>query len=416
MIGKRILEIRQKHNLTQKEFAEKINVSDKAVSKWESGLGDPSIDSLKVISLRFDVSLDELILGRDTSLNDNMSVLEKLAKNAKLSDIDEMIAKGIDLKGTDEFGNDIVDYFIKYPSDKLFQYLIDNKIIVLKTYFIINTKKAKKQMVFHEGYRFNDTFWNGTLNRGLAFEKDSRHMDLFNYLIISKQYDLIKQTLNFRDTSYTHKYEGLGRAWYADTWRLYGRIKLDLDEDTLKNIVSSNDTKLISIITGFDNHIQPQDFDKMSAAIDKYASKEIKLWFISQVIKYNEEAKKFNQDANERYKKEKKDRFLIAELKLEKWMTLVAISDKEVMLALVPYLTNMLMDEELIEKFAKKYDINLLPDSLTYKVNYLASNSTKKDFIEYINSFYNSNYQKFPILEVLKRLNEFPELEYDVII
>ena len=36
--GKTIRELREKQKLTQRELAEKINVSDKAVSKWETGV------------------------------------------------------------------------------------------------------------------------------------------------------------------------------------------------------------------------------------------------------------------------------------------------------------------------------------------------------------------------------------------
>lgn len=41
--GKTIKELREKRRLTQKELAEKIGVSDKAVSKWETGKGLPDI-------------------------------------------------------------------------------------------------------------------------------------------------------------------------------------------------------------------------------------------------------------------------------------------------------------------------------------------------------------------------------------
>lgn len=53
--------LRKQKNLTQEELAEALYVSRTAISKWESGRGYPSIDSLKAISGFFSVSLDELL-------------------------------------------------------------------------------------------------------------------------------------------------------------------------------------------------------------------------------------------------------------------------------------------------------------------------------------------------------------------
>ncbi len=55
--------LRTNENLTQEELAEKLYVSRAAISKWESGRGYPSIDSLKVIAKHFHVTIDELICG-----------------------------------------------------------------------------------------------------------------------------------------------------------------------------------------------------------------------------------------------------------------------------------------------------------------------------------------------------------------
>ena len=54
-------ELREKHHLTQEELAEALFVSRTAISKWESGRGYPSIDSLKEISRYFSVTIDDLI-------------------------------------------------------------------------------------------------------------------------------------------------------------------------------------------------------------------------------------------------------------------------------------------------------------------------------------------------------------------
>ena len=59
MFKDKIKKLRETHNLTQEELAKKVMVSRTAVSKWETGKGYPSLDTLKEISLLFDISIDE---------------------------------------------------------------------------------------------------------------------------------------------------------------------------------------------------------------------------------------------------------------------------------------------------------------------------------------------------------------------
>ena len=59
----KLQELRKERGLTQEELAEALFVSRTAVSKWESGRGYPSIDSLKEISKYFSVSIDDLLSG-----------------------------------------------------------------------------------------------------------------------------------------------------------------------------------------------------------------------------------------------------------------------------------------------------------------------------------------------------------------
>ena len=70
--GAMIKELREKYHLTQAEFAEKINVSDKTVSKWETAKGYPDISLLEPIAKVFDISVTELISGNTVS-NVNVS-------------------------------------------------------------------------------------------------------------------------------------------------------------------------------------------------------------------------------------------------------------------------------------------------------------------------------------------------------
>lgn len=61
----KLQELRKNKGLTQEELAESLYISRTAVSKWESGRGMPSIESLKAISKFFSVTLDELLSGEE---------------------------------------------------------------------------------------------------------------------------------------------------------------------------------------------------------------------------------------------------------------------------------------------------------------------------------------------------------------
>ena len=70
--GTAIRDMRLKKGMTQVELAEKLNVSEKTVSKWETGKGYPDITLLEPIARVFGISLTELLSG-NTILNENVS-------------------------------------------------------------------------------------------------------------------------------------------------------------------------------------------------------------------------------------------------------------------------------------------------------------------------------------------------------
>ena len=72
----KLQELRRNRGLTQEELAEVLYVSRTAISKWESGRGYPSIDSLKEISNYFSVSIDDLLSGEKL-----LSIAEKENKS-----------------------------------------------------------------------------------------------------------------------------------------------------------------------------------------------------------------------------------------------------------------------------------------------------------------------------------------------
>ena len=68
-IGKFIKEIRKKNNLTQKDLADKYNVTYQAVSKWENGKNLPDKSLIKQMSKDFNVSIDDLFEGEYSKKN-----------------------------------------------------------------------------------------------------------------------------------------------------------------------------------------------------------------------------------------------------------------------------------------------------------------------------------------------------------
>ena len=70
--GAVIKELREKNKMTQSQLADVLGVSDKTVSKWETGKGYPDITLLEPIANAFSVSVTELISG-NTVYNSNVS-------------------------------------------------------------------------------------------------------------------------------------------------------------------------------------------------------------------------------------------------------------------------------------------------------------------------------------------------------
>lgn len=77
--GDTIKILREKKKLTQKQLAEKLTVTDKAVSKWETGRGLPDISLLSELAGALSVSVPELLTG-DIAANRNVSANMKRSK------------------------------------------------------------------------------------------------------------------------------------------------------------------------------------------------------------------------------------------------------------------------------------------------------------------------------------------------
>ena len=71
--GQLIAELRKEKGLTQKQLADALNVTDKAVSKWERGLSFPDISMLEPIAEILDISIMEILAGARQDKNETMT-------------------------------------------------------------------------------------------------------------------------------------------------------------------------------------------------------------------------------------------------------------------------------------------------------------------------------------------------------
>ena len=71
--GNYLYQLRKENNLTQRYVAYQLNVSDKTISKWELGKSNPDLEKLKLLSILYNVSLNELLFNQEEKKEINTS-------------------------------------------------------------------------------------------------------------------------------------------------------------------------------------------------------------------------------------------------------------------------------------------------------------------------------------------------------
>ena len=83
-VGKFIAECRKNKNLTQAELAEKLNITDRAISKWETGKGMPDSSIMLELCNELDITVNELLSGEVIKMeNYNKKAEENLLEMKK---------------------------------------------------------------------------------------------------------------------------------------------------------------------------------------------------------------------------------------------------------------------------------------------------------------------------------------------
>ena len=132
-IGKTIAELRKVKGWTQVELAERLNVSDKTISKWESEAGYPEFTMLPQLSNIFDVSLDYLMTGKIAE--PKIIAMSKAELCAKRDDVE--LLKDINYEQKDENNKRLVDYIKQYESLSVFVELCATNNRALSSFDIV---------------------------------------------------------------------------------------------------------------------------------------------------------------------------------------------------------------------------------------------------------------------------------------
>lgn len=148
-LNDRIKKLRKNAGMTQAELADKLGVTDKAVSKWESGEGDPSLSLLTSLASVFDVTMDYLVTGKEAK--EKIVVMSKIELCCKKDD-PKLFNELENYK--DENGKSIIFYINKYNAKNVFKsYVEHNHKISLSTREKLNEDSS---MMIKLAFRFKD--------------------------------------------------------------------------------------------------------------------------------------------------------------------------------------------------------------------------------------------------------------------
>lgn len=214
-IGECIAGLRKEKGWTQVELAEKLQVSDKAISKWESNKGEPSLEFLPKLAQLFNVTIDYIMTGKKQSekkeATSKIVIPENFSKKYEqekllcvhdgLLNVDELL-KIDDFNTIKEmletypinYGEMLADMIDKKQYKELFQFIVDNDLPYIDDVLTQNYDKLKKSFVAIF-YSFNNQYNQYNYNKAVVdlIKKQSVNN---KYLIKRQSYGMISTKAN----------------------------------------------------------------------------------------------------------------------------------------------------------------------------------------------------------------------------
>lgn len=206
-IGKFILELRKEKNMTQQELADKIGVTDRAISKWENGRGMPDLSLMKPLCKELGITINELISG------------EKISKNEYQEKLEENILNTIDY----------TDKKIKSKSKvfKIIIGIITILIVSLVSMFFIDVSmmNQNKPVIF--------STWGYEYTPAIDLHENEIYLAIKDYLVTKgdseyKYHDLEKTFVSMR--IYLLEEKERDSLYYIYAWVRCGKYYLENDE------------------------------------------------------------------------------------------------------------------------------------------------------------------------------------------
>ena len=134
--AEKLKSIRKQVGMSQELLAEKIGVSRQAVTKWETGAGIPDIENMISISNLFNISIDELICNKGTTLKTSEYLFESITEY----DIDKIKSYDMKFGGAEKF------VLSGYKGEKIRVRLVSNLLSTLQNDFKVKIDDSRKRI------------------------------------------------------------------------------------------------------------------------------------------------------------------------------------------------------------------------------------------------------------------------------
>lgn len=102
-LGQKLFELRKGKNLSQEEVADKLNVTRQTVSKWETNQSTPDFDKIVPLCELFEISTEELLIGKKTEEENNTTVENNVEDEEKPMSRQEVKRKSAEVVSTSVF-------------------------------------------------------------------------------------------------------------------------------------------------------------------------------------------------------------------------------------------------------------------------------------------------------------------------